>query len=235
MPIAAASLFRRCVVAGELSHRQLSSDQRCRSPLVQWSHLASLKSNVSPVSRSHSFSDPSPKFAPHHLRSQDSHPPPRNEVVTSDPKSDIPEPNQRVWARSDSEEVPPRVPVRTTSRSPVLSRRDSPLQGSVQPNSQTGQRNSTSNIEPRLLWERVEKLVPRPGSGSSSGSSNSGSQAGSHPGSQSGSGERFRVRSSSKSEGSPSQRPENTAKKPDEKKETGRPSKPTVRAQTCIF
>ncbi|XP_044139859.1 mitogen-activated protein kinase kinase kinase kinase 4 isoform X9 [Bufo gargarizans] len=123
--------------------------------------------------------------------------------------------------------VEPQVPVRTTSRSPVLSRRDSPLQGSVQQNSQTGQRNSTSNIEPRLLWERVEKLVPRPGSGSSSGSSNSGSQAGSHPGSQSGSGERFRMRSSSKSEGSPSQRPENTAKKPDEKKEIGRPTKPT--------
>ncbi|KAG8587032.1 hypothetical protein GDO81_005545 [Engystomops pustulosus] len=198
-------------------------------PQVQWSHLASLKNNVSPVSRSHSFSDPSPKFAPHHLRSQDPHPPPRNEVLSqnSDPKSDIPELNQRVWARSDSEEVPPRVPVRTTSRSPVLSRRDSPLQGSVQQNSQTGQRNSTSNIEPRLLWERVEKLVPRPGSGSSSGSSNSGSQAGSHPGSQSGSGERFRMRSSSKSEGSPSQRPENTAKKPDEKKEAVRPAKPS--------
>ncbi|XP_063809513.1 mitogen-activated protein kinase kinase kinase kinase 4 isoform X4 [Pseudophryne corroboree] len=122
--------------------------------------------------------------------------------------------------------VEPQVPVRTTSRSPVLSRRDSPLQASVQQNNQSGQRNSTSNIEPRLLWERVEKLVPRPGSGSSSGSSNSGSQAGSHPGSQSGSGERFRMRSSSKSEGSPSQRPENTAKKHDEKKDTGRPSKP---------
>ncbi|XP_075446520.1 mitogen-activated protein kinase kinase kinase kinase 4 isoform X4 [Ascaphus truei] len=122
--------------------------------------------------------------------------------------------------------VEPQVPVRTTSRSPVLSRRDSPLQGSGQPNTQAGQRNSTSNIEPRLLWERVEKLVPRPGSGSSSGSSNSGSQAGSHPGSQTGSGERFRVRSSSKSEGSPSQRPDNTAKKPDEKKEAIRPSKP---------
>ncbi|XP_075708811.1 mitogen-activated protein kinase kinase kinase kinase 4 isoform X3 [Rhinoderma darwinii] len=123
--------------------------------------------------------------------------------------------------------VEPQVPVRTTSRSPVLSRRDSPLQGNVPQNSQTGQRNSTSNIEPRLLWERVEKLVPRPGSGSSSGSSNSGSQAGSHPGSQSGSGERFRMRSSSKSEGSPSQRPENTAKKHDEKKEAGRPTKPS--------
>ncbi|XP_063085878.1 mitogen-activated protein kinase kinase kinase kinase 4 isoform X19 [Cavia porcellus] len=117
------------------------------------------------------------------------------------------------------------VPVRTTSRSPVLSRRDSPLQGSGQQNSQAGQRNSTS-IEPRLLWERVEKLVPRPGSGSSSGSSNSGSQPGSHPGSQSGSGERFRVRSSSKSEGSPSQRLENAAKKPEDKKEVFRALKP---------
>ncbi|XP_055099521.1 mitogen-activated protein kinase kinase kinase kinase 4 isoform X37 [Symphalangus syndactylus] len=123
----------------------------------------------------------------------------------------------------------PQVPVRTTSRSPVLSRRDSPLQGSGQQNSQAGQRNSTSSIEPRLLWERVEKLVPRPGSGSSSGSSNSGSQPGSHPGSQSGSGERFRVRSSSKSEGSPSQRLENAVKKPEDKKEVFRPLKPAVR------
>uniref|UniRef100_A0A6I8P9U7 non-specific serine/threonine protein kinase n=1 Tax=Ornithorhynchus anatinus TaxID=9258 RepID=A0A6I8P9U7_ORNAN len=122
--------------------------------------------------------------------------------------------------------VEPQVPVRTTSRSPVLSRRDSPLQSSGQQNNSTGQRNSTSNIEPRLLWERVEKLVPRPGSGSSSGSSNSGSQPGSHPGSQSGSGERFRVRSSSKSEGSPSQRHENAVKKPEEKKEIFRPHKP---------
>ncbi|XP_078514172.1 mitogen-activated protein kinase kinase kinase kinase 4 isoform X9 [Lissotriton helveticus] len=120
----------------------------------------------------------------------------------------------------------PQVPVRTTSRSPVLSRRDSPLQNNVvQQNNQAGQRNSTSNIEPRLLWERVEKLVPRPGSGSSSGSSNSGSQPGSHPGSQSGSGERFRVRSSSKSEGSPSQRHENATKKSEEKKEIFRPIK----------
>ncbi|KAE8625462.1 hypothetical protein XENTR_v10006280 [Xenopus tropicalis] len=196
-------------------------------PQVQWSHLASLKNNVSPVSRSHSFSDPSPKFAPHLLRSQDSHQTSRSEVQSqgSDPKSEISEPTQRVWARSDSDEVPPRVPVRTTSRSPVLSRKDSPLQGSGQQNTQAGQRNSTSNIEPRLLWERVEKLVPRPGSGSSSGSSNSGSQAGSHPGSQSGSGERFRMRSSSKSEGSPSQRHENTAKKSEEKKEAVRQAK----------
>ncbi|XP_038939162.1 mitogen-activated protein kinase kinase kinase kinase 4 isoform X19 [Rattus norvegicus] len=202
-------------------------DPADRAREVQWSHLASLKNNVSPVSRSHSFSDPSPKFAHHHLRSQDPCPPSRSEGLSqsSDSKSEVPEPTQKAWSRSDSDEVPPRVPVRTTSRSPVLSRRDSPLQGSGQQNSQAGQRNSTS-IEPRLLWERVEKLVPRPGSGSSSGSSNSGSQPGSHPGSQSGSGERFRVRSSSKSEGSPSQRLENAAKKPEDKKEVFRPLKP---------
>ncbi|XP_036021443.1 mitogen-activated protein kinase kinase kinase kinase 4 isoform X35 [Mus musculus] len=202
-------------------------DPADRAREVQWSHLASLKNNVSPVSRSHSFSDPSPKFAHHHLRSQDPCPPSRSEGLSqsSDSKSEVPEPTQKAWSRSDSDEVPPRVPVRTTSRSPVLSRRDSPLQGGGQQNSQAGQRNSTS-IEPRLLWERVEKLVPRPGSGSSSGSSNSGSQPGSHPGSQSGSGERFRVRSSSKSEGSPSPRQESAAKKPDDKKEVFRPLKP---------
>ncbi|XP_066562538.1 mitogen-activated protein kinase kinase kinase kinase 4 isoform X2 [Amia ocellicauda] len=205
-----------------------SAMHRPMEPQVQWSHLASLKSNASPVSRSHSFSDPSPIFAHLHLRSQDPYPPSRNDLQPiSEPRADMPESGPKdkypgPWARADSEEVPPRVPVRTTSRSPVLSRRDSPLQGSAQPSGPAGQRNSTSNVEPRLLWERVEKLVPRPGSGSSSGSSNSSSQ----PGSQSGSGERFRVRSSSKSEGSPSQRPENAVKKPEEKKDVFRPSRP---------
>ncbi|XP_036310052.1 mitogen-activated protein kinase kinase kinase kinase 4 isoform X46 [Pipistrellus kuhlii] len=146
-------------------------------------------------------------------------PPPQER---SKPSYHAPEPRPHYEPADRAREVP----VRTTSRSPVLSRRDSPLQGSGQQNSQAGQRNSTSSIEPRLLWERVEKLAPRPGSGSSSGSSNSGSQPGSHPGSQSGSGERFRVRSSSKSEGSSSQRLENAAKKPEDKREVFRPLKP---------
>ncbi|XP_062934047.1 mitogen-activated protein kinase kinase kinase kinase 4 isoform X17 [Cynocephalus volans] len=151
---------------------------------------------------------------------QQPQPPPQQE--RSKPSYHAPEPKPHYEPADRAREVP----VRTTSRSPVLSRRDSPLQGSGQQNSQAGQRNSTSSIEPRLLWERVEKLVPRPGSGSSSGSSNSGSQPGSHPGSQSGSGERFRVRSSSKSEGSPSQRLENAVKKPEDKKEVFKPLKP---------
>ncbi|KAM4867950.1 mitogen-activated protein kinase kinase kinase kinase 4 isoform 21-T21 [Thomomys bottae] len=156
---------------------------------------------------------------PHPQHPQQQQPPPQQE--RGKPNYHAPEPKPHYEPADRAREVP----VRTTSRSPVLSRRDSPLQGSGQQNSQAGQRNSTS-IEPRLLWERVEKLVPRPGSGSSSGSSNSGSQPGSHPGSQSGSGERFRVRSSSKSEGSPSQRLENATKKPEDKKEVFRPLKP---------
>ncbi|KAM4867952.1 mitogen-activated protein kinase kinase kinase kinase 4 isoform 23-T23 [Thomomys bottae] len=157
---------------------------------------------------------------PHPQHPQQQQPPPQQE--RGKPNYHAPEPKPHYEPADRAREVP----VRTTSRSPVLSRRDSPLQGSGQQNSQAGQRNSTSSIEPRLLWERVEKLVPRPGSGSSSGSSNSGSQPGSHPGSQSGSGERFRVRSSSKSEGSPSQRLENATKKPEDKKEVFRPLKP---------
>ncbi|XP_074483643.1 mitogen-activated protein kinase kinase kinase kinase 4-like isoform X19 [Sebastes fasciatus] len=109
----------------------------------------------------------------------------------------------------------PQVPVRTTSRSPVLSRRESPLPS--QPGIQVGQRNAAGNVEQRPLWDRVEKLQPRPGSGSSSGSSNSSSQA--SPG------DRFRPRSSSKSEGSPLQRPENVPKKQDEKN-VARPTRP---------
>ncbi|XP_077954135.1 mitogen-activated protein kinase kinase kinase kinase 4 isoform X42 [Gasterosteus aculeatus] len=109
----------------------------------------------------------------------------------------------------------PQVPVRTTSRSPVLARRESPLPS--QPGNQVGQRIAAGNVEQRPLWDRVEKLQPRPGSGSSSGSSNSSSQA--SPG------DRFRPRSSSKSEGSPLQRPENVPKKQDEKN-LARPTRP---------
>uniref|UniRef100_A0A669BTV1 non-specific serine/threonine protein kinase n=1 Tax=Oreochromis niloticus TaxID=8128 RepID=A0A669BTV1_ORENI len=107
------------------------------------------------------------------------------------------------------------LPSLTTSRSPVLSRRESPLPS--QPSNQGGQRNVGSNVEQRPLWDRVEKLQSRPGSGSSSGSSNSSSQA--SPG------DRFRPRSSSKSEGSPLQRPENVSKKQDEKN-VARPTRP---------
>uniref|UniRef100_A0A671MU13 non-specific serine/threonine protein kinase n=1 Tax=Sinocyclocheilus anshuiensis TaxID=1608454 RepID=A0A671MU13_9TELE len=101
-----------------------------------------------------------------------------------------------------------------------LSDLNSPLQHGLH-NNQAGQRNAGINVEPRLLWERVEQLSSRPGSGSSSGSSNSSSQTGS----QATSGEKFRVRSSSKSEGSPMQLPEIAGKKSEKKKDFVRPAR----------
>uniref|UniRef100_A0A674ME68 non-specific serine/threonine protein kinase n=1 Tax=Takifugu rubripes TaxID=31033 RepID=A0A674ME68_TAKRU len=91
------------------------------------------------------------------------------------PRSSEPFSNGSSEASAMHRPMEPQVPVRTTSRSPVLSRRDSPLPS--QPGNQGGQRNVGSNVEQRPLWDRVEKLQPRPGSGSSSGSSNSSSQA----------------------------------------------------------
>uniref|UniRef100_A0A8C6Q3X8 non-specific serine/threonine protein kinase n=1 Tax=Nothobranchius furzeri TaxID=105023 RepID=A0A8C6Q3X8_NOTFU len=118
----------------------------------------------------------------------------------------------------------------TTSRSPVLTKRDSPHHhGNASHSRDVGHRNAASSAEPRLLWERVEKLVPKTNSNSSSGgssSSSSSSNSSSQPSSHCGSGERFRVRSSSKMEGSPLQRPENAGKKPEERKDLVRPNTP---------
>ncbi|XP_068575851.1 mitogen-activated protein kinase kinase kinase kinase 4-like isoform X4 [Cebidichthys violaceus] len=142
-------------------------------------------------------------------------PPPKQPPLP--PRSSEPFSNGSSSAEASAMHRPmePQVPVRTTSRSPVLSRRESPLPS--QPGNQGGPRSAGGNVEQRPLWDRVEKLQPRPGSGSSSGSSNSSSQA--SPG------DRFRPRSSSKSEGSPLQRPENVPKKQDEKN-LARPTRP---------
>ncbi|XP_070850027.1 mitogen-activated protein kinase kinase kinase kinase 4-like isoform X3 [Chaetodon trifascialis] len=219
------------------SASEASAMHRPMEPQVQWSHLAALKSSNSAapspppppvVSRSQSFSEPggvTSSFAQLHLRSQDPHhhhhhhhhhhPSPARTDPQPQPPLHHPPAHTRAEHQASSEEVPPKVPVRTTSRSPVLSRRESPLPS--QPSNQGGQRNAGGNVEQRPLWDRVEKLQPRPGSGSSSASSNSSSQA--SPG------DRFRPRSSSKSEGSPLQRPENVPKKQDEKN-LARPTRP---------
>ncbi|XP_030283456.1 mitogen-activated protein kinase kinase kinase kinase 4-like isoform X5 [Sparus aurata] len=151
-------------------------------------------------------------------------------VVPPRSESSYPNGNPASEAPAMHRPVEPQVPVRTTSRSPVLSRRDSPHHhGNASHSSHAVQRNAPSAAEPRLLWERVEKLVPRPTSNTGSGgssSSSSSSNSSSQPGSHCGSGERFRARSSSKSEGSPLQRPENAGKKPEERKDLVRPNRP---------
>ncbi|KAJ0062561.1 hypothetical protein NL108_017099, partial [Boleophthalmus pectinirostris] len=181
---------------------------RPMEPQVQWSHLAALKSSSGgsapcpppPVARSQSFSEANAvsNFAQLHLRN--------NQEATPSPP-----PPLHLPPAPPTDEAPPKVPVRTTSRSPVLSRRESPL-----PQAQAA-RNPPSGVDPRPLWDRVEKLQSRPSSGSSSGSNSSAQQP---P-------ERFRARcespAASKSEGSPLQRPENL-KKPEEK--SSRPQRP---------
>ncbi|XP_014894374.1 traf2 and NCK-interacting protein kinase-like isoform X4 [Poecilia latipinna] len=214
------------------------------------SHLAALKSSISvtspnssastpPVmSRSHSFTEPlTPSFENHHPHK--SHEPHQHHLPASSSSSPSflsstpartepqthpqsrPMPHEKV----PSEDGPPRVPVRTTSRSPVLSSRDSPHHHSNAPQSRDVPRNAGSSAEPRLLWERVEKLVPKTSGSSGSGGSSSSSSS-SNSSSQCDSGERFRARSSSKSEGSPLQRPENAGKKPEERRDLVRPNKP---------
>ncbi|XP_014893661.1 traf2 and NCK-interacting protein kinase-like isoform X7 [Poecilia latipinna] len=211
------------------SASEASAMHRPMEPQVQWSHLAALKSSNSAapsppppvVSRSQSFSESggvSSSFAQLHLRSQDPHhhhhPLPVRPDPQPQPPLHHPQAQTRLERQTSGEEVPPKVPVRTTSRSPVLSRRESPLP------SQPNQRSVGSNVEQRPLWDRVEKLQSRPGSGSSSGSNAS---------SQASPGDRFRPRcespASSKSEGSPLQRPENIPKKQEEKN-SSRPTRP---------
>ncbi|XP_031588755.1 traf2 and NCK-interacting protein kinase-like isoform X3 [Oreochromis aureus] len=228
--------------ASEAMHRPVEPQVR--------SHLAALKSSSSVassnsstatppvVSRSHSFTEPlTPSFENLHL--QNSHESRHHLPSSSSPLSSSsstpartdphPHPQPRQYEPAPSAEVPPRVPVRTTSRSPVLPRRDSPHHlGNAAHSSQAAQHNAASAAEPRLLWERVEKLVPRTTSNSGSGgssSSSSSSNSSSQPGSHCGSGERFRARSSSKSEGSPLQRPENAGKKPEERRDVLRPNR----------
>ncbi|XP_035764970.1 traf2 and NCK-interacting protein kinase isoform X3 [Neolamprologus brichardi] len=227
--------------ASEAMHRPVEPQVR--------SHLAALKSSISVassnstatppvVSRSHSFTEPlTPSFENLHL--QNSHESRHHLPSSSSPLSSSsstpartdphPHPQPRPHEPAPSAEVPPRVPVRTTSRSPVLPRRDSPHHlGNAVHNSHAAQHNAASAAEPRLLWERVEKLVPRTTSNTGSGgssSSSSSSNSSSQPGSHCGSGERFRARSSSKSEGSPLQRPENAGKKPEERRDVLRPNR----------
>uniref|UniRef100_A0AAQ6ALK6 non-specific serine/threonine protein kinase n=1 Tax=Amphiprion ocellaris TaxID=80972 RepID=A0AAQ6ALK6_AMPOC len=167
--------------------------------------VASSNSSISTppvVSRSHSFSEPLvPSFDSLHLHnSHESH---HHSPSSSSPTSSS---SSSTAARTDPQPIPQSrpspyepVPVRTTSRSPVLSRRDSPHHhGNASHGGHAVHRNAASAAEPRLLWERVEKLVPRPTSNSGSGgssSSSSSSNSSSQPGSHCGSGERFRARS----------------------------------------
>nr|XP_058151273.1 TRAF2 and NCK-interacting protein kinase isoform X10 [Dasypus novemcinctus] len=128
------------------------------------------------------------------------------------------------------EDIPPKVPQRTTSISPALARKNSPGNGSALGPRLGSQPIRASNPDLRRTEPILESTLQRTSSGSSSSSSTPSSQpssqGGSQPGSQAGSSERTRVRANSKSEGSPVLPHEPSKVKPEESRDITRPSRP---------
>ncbi|XP_007464785.1 PREDICTED: traf2 and NCK-interacting protein kinase isoform X8 [Lipotes vexillifer] len=154
----------------------------------------------------------------------------------SDPTSENPPLPTRIekfdrssWLRQE-EDIPPKVPQRTTSISPALARKNSPGNGSALGPRLGSQPIRASNPDLRRTEPIVESPLQRTSSGSSSSSSTPSSQpssqGGSQPGSQAGSSERTRVRANSKSEGSPVLPHEPSKVKSEESREITRPSRP---------
>uniref|UniRef100_A0A2K6FYK5 non-specific serine/threonine protein kinase n=1 Tax=Propithecus coquereli TaxID=379532 RepID=A0A2K6FYK5_PROCO len=154
----------------------------------------------------------------------------------SDPTSENPPLPTRIekfdrssWLRQE-EDIPPKVPQRTTSISPALARKNSPGNGSALGPRLGSQPIRASNPDLRRTEPVLESPLQRTSSGSSSSSSTPSSQpssqGGSQPGSQAGSSERTRVRANSKSEGSPVLPHEPAKVKPEESRDITRPSRP---------
>ncbi|XP_069831306.1 TRAF2 and NCK-interacting protein kinase isoform X15 [Dendropsophus ebraccatus] len=132
----------------------------------------------------------------------------------SDPTSENPPLPPRIekfdrssWLRQE-EDLPPKVPQRTTSISPALARKNCPGNGSNLGSRLSTQPVRASNPDLRRTETVIENPIQRTSSGSSSSSSTPSSQpssqGGSQPGSQAGSSERNRVRAgNNKPEGSP--------------------------------
>ncbi|XP_058044091.1 TRAF2 and NCK-interacting protein kinase isoform X2 [Ahaetulla prasina] len=154
----------------------------------------------------------------------------------SDPTSEKPPLPPRVekfdrssWLRQE-EDIPPKVPQRTTSISPALARKNSPGNGNALGPRLGSQPIRASNPDLRRTEPIIENLIQRTSSGSSSSSSTPSSQpssqAGSQPGSQAGSSERNRARGNAKLEGSPILPHEPVKVKQEDSKEMTRPSRP---------
>ncbi|XP_050833885.1 TRAF2 and NCK-interacting protein kinase isoform X3 [Serinus canaria] len=154
----------------------------------------------------------------------------------SDPTSENPPLPPRIekfdrssWLRQE-EDIPPKVPQRTTSISPALARKNSPGNGSALGPRLGSQPIRASNPDLRRTETIVESPLQRTSSGSSSSSSTPSSQpssqGGSQPGSQAGSSERNRVRGNAKPEGSPVLAHEPAKVKQEDNRDVTRPSRP---------
>eukprot|EP00079_Xenopus_tropicalis_P035755 XP_017949526.1 PREDICTED: TRAF2 and NCK-interacting protein kinase [Xenopus tropicalis] len=197
--------------------------------------LVSVKTQGSSLSASQSVHEQSAKGMSAFQEGIISHRPemPRQ---NSDPTSENPPLPPRIekfdrssWLRQE-EDLPPKVPQRTTSISPALARKNCAGNGNSLGNSLATQPVRASNPDLRRTETVIENPIQRISSGSSSSSSTPSSQpssqGGSQPGSQAGSSERNRARGNNKPEGSPLLPHETSNSKPEENRDVTRPSRP---------
>ncbi|XP_051971299.1 traf2 and NCK-interacting protein kinase-like [Xyrauchen texanus] len=195
-----------------------------RSVEPQMAHLVSVKSHGSSMTGSQSLHDQSSQGVSAFQEGLSPHRPPMPRQ-NSDPTSETPAPPPRITSREDKfdrsswlrqeDDVPPKVPQRTTSISPALVRKNSPGNGPGGLGPKTGAHLiRASNPDLRIPMESLQRT--------SSGSSSSSST----PSSQGGSSERNRVEGSSRPEGSPAVSQESKAKIQEENREVTRPSRP---------
>ncbi|KTF75965.1 hypothetical protein cypCar_00031282 [Cyprinus carpio] len=191
----------------------------------QMAHLVSVKSHGPSMTGSQSLHDQSSQGVSAFQEGLSPHRPPMPRQ-NSDPTSETPAPPPRITSRDDKfdhsswlrqeNDVPPKVPQRTTSISPALVRKNSPGNGPGGLGPRTGAHLiRASNPDLRITMESALQIAS---SGSSSCSST--------PSSQGGSSERNRVGGSSNPEGSPAVSQESKPKTQEENREVTRPSRP---------
>ncbi|KAK1894218.1 Traf2 and NCK-interacting protein kinase [Dissostichus eleginoides] len=181
-----------------------------RSIEPQMAHLVPVKTHSGSMSGSQSLQDQTGSALSEGVSVSGS-PRPEMPRQNSDPTSDTPGPPQRIA----EEDMPPKVPQRTTSISPALVRKHSPNGGGVGLGPRTGsQLIRASNPDLRRSELSLDAMLQRTSSNSSSSSS---------PSSQGGSAER---RGQAKPEGSPPGANQEAKPKQEEGRESARPSRP---------
>uniref|UniRef100_A0A8C1Z8A6 non-specific serine/threonine protein kinase n=1 Tax=Cyprinus carpio TaxID=7962 RepID=A0A8C1Z8A6_CYPCA len=198
----------------------------------QMAHLVPVRSHSSSLSVSQSLHDQPAKGVSAFQESLVSHRPemPRQ---NSDPTSEMPPPAPRMASREEKpdrsspwlmeEDLPPKVPQRTTSISPALVRKNSPGNGESGGGGRAAsQLIRTSNPDLRRTELALDVALQRTSSNSSSSSSTPSSQGGSQPGSS----ERNQPK-----EGSPVALQETSKPIQEESRELNKPGRPAVR---CI-
>ncbi|XP_059419659.1 TRAF2 and NCK-interacting protein kinase-like isoform X5 [Carassius carassius] len=198
----------------------------------QMTHLVPVRSHSSSLSVSQSLHDPSAKGVSAFQEILESHRPemPRQ---NSDLTSEIPPPAPRMASREEKpdrsspwlmeDDIPPKVPQRTTSISPALVRKNSPGNGESGGGGRAAsQLIRTSNPDLRRAELSLDVALQRTSSNSSSSSSTPSSQGCSIPGSS----ERNQQKGSGKSEGSPVALQETSKHTQVESRDLNKPGRP---------